>query len=127
MVAPCQPRPERAGGGAEGGHDLISQRRADRTDITQRVRASKQIANMQEPRRLNRDDLDERRIIYPESPDRNLVNRFRQLRTQLLEVSKTENFSLVVSGAAQGRAPPSWPSTWPLPFCVRPVQDGAAD
>lgn len=68
----------------------------------ERARLSKQIGYMQEPRRLNRDDLDERRIIYPESPDRNLVNRFRQLRTQLLEVSGGENFSLVVTGATQG-------------------------
>lgn len=90
------------GGGDGSGRDLLNQRGSGRTDITQRIQASKQIANMQEPRRLNRDDLDERRIIYPESPDRNLVNRFRQLRTQLLEVSNTENFSLVVTGAAQG-------------------------
>lgn len=68
----------------------------------ERATLSKQIGYMQEPRRLNRDDLDERRIIYPESPDRNLVNRFRQLRTQLLEVSGGENFSLVVTGATQG-------------------------
>ncbi len=68
----------------------------------ERAQLSKQIAYMQEPRRLNRDDLDERRIIYPESPDRNLVNRFRQLRTQLLEVSGGDNFTLVVTGATQG-------------------------
>ena len=91
------------GPGASGTHsELVSGRNFNRTEITQRIKASRQIANMQEPRRLNRDDLDERRIIYPESPDRNLVNRFRQLRTQLLEVSNTENFSLVVTGAAQG-------------------------
>jgi exopolysaccharide/PEP-CTERM locus tyrosine autokinase len=62
---------------------------------------SKQIARMQEPRRLTADDLAERRIIYPESPDRALVNRFRDLRTKLLELSGGNNFTLVVSGASE--------------------------
>lgn len=60
---------------------------------------SKQIARMEEPRRLTREDLDERRIIYPESPNRKIVNRFRELRTRLLEVSKGNNFAMVVTGA----------------------------
>ncbi|WP_405420083.1 polysaccharide biosynthesis protein [Marinobacter flavimaris] len=63
---------------------------------------SKQIVKMQEPRRLTKDDLDERRIIYPESANRNLVNRFRHLRTKLLEVSGGNNFTLVVTGASEG-------------------------
>lgn len=60
---------------------------------------SKQITRMQEPRRLTPDDLDERRIIYPDSPDRKTVNRFRDLRTRLLEISGGNNFTLVVTGA----------------------------
>lgn len=63
---------------------------------------SKQIVRMQEPRKLTHDDLDERRIIYPESHNRLLVNRFRDLRTKLLEVSGGNNFTLVVSGASAG-------------------------
>lgn len=63
---------------------------------------SKQIARMQEPRRLSREDLEERRIIYPDSPDRALVNRFRDLRTKLVEKSGGNNFTLVVSGASSG-------------------------
>lgn len=63
---------------------------------------SKQITRMQEPRRLTHDDLDERRIIYPESPNRALVNKFRDLRTKLLELSGGNNFTLVVSGASEG-------------------------
>ena len=63
---------------------------------------SKQIVRMQEPRRLTPDDLAERRIIYPESPDRDLVNRFRNLRTKLLEISGGNNFTLVVTGAGEG-------------------------
>lgn len=63
---------------------------------------SKQIVRMQEPRRLTPDDMDERRIIYPESSNRHLVNRFRDLRTKLLEASGGNNFTLVVSGASSG-------------------------
>lgn len=63
---------------------------------------SKQIVRMQEPRTLTSDDLDERRIIYPDSPNRDLVNRFRSLRTKLLEKSGGNNFTLVVSGAGEG-------------------------
>lgn len=63
---------------------------------------SKQIRKMQEPRKLTPDDLDERRIVYPKSPNRSLVNQFRHLRTKLLELSGGNNFTLVVSGAAEG-------------------------
>lgn len=63
---------------------------------------SKQIVRMQEPRRLTPDDLDERRIIYPESSNRKLVNHFRNLRTKLLEKSGGNNFTMVVSGAGTG-------------------------
>jgi exopolysaccharide/PEP-CTERM locus tyrosine autokinase len=63
---------------------------------------SKQIVRMQEPRRLTPDDLEERRIIYPESGNRALVNKFRNLRTKLLEASGGNNFTLVVSGACSG-------------------------
>lgn len=63
---------------------------------------SKQISRMQEPRRLTTDDMDERRIIYPESPNRKLINHFRNLRTKLLEKSGGNNFTLVVTGACEG-------------------------
>lgn len=63
---------------------------------------SKQITRMQEPRRLTPDDMDERRIIYPESPNRKLVNHFRNLRTKLLEKSGGNNFTMVVTGACEG-------------------------
>ncbi|MBS8238946.1 polysaccharide biosynthesis protein [Marinobacter lipolyticus] len=57
---------------------------------------------MQEPRRLTPEDMDERRIIYPESSNRPMVNRFRDLRTKLLEKSGGNNFTMVVSGASAG-------------------------
>lgn len=70
-------------------------------DAVDKYVISKQIVKMQEPRQLTPDDLDERRIIYPDCGNRDLVNRFRDLRTRLLELSGGNNFTLVVSGAAQ--------------------------
>jgi len=63
---------------------------------------SKQIVRMQEPRLLTPADMDERRIVYPDSSNRKLVNHFRNLRTKLLEKSGGNNFTLVVSGATPG-------------------------
>lgn len=63
---------------------------------------SRQIVRMQEPRQLTPADMDERRIIYSGSSNRNLVNHFRNLRTKLLERSGGNNFTLVVSGAKPG-------------------------
>lgn len=63
---------------------------------------SKQIVRMQEPRRLTTDDMDERRIIYPESKNRALVNRFRDIRTKLLEASGGNNFTIVISSTNRG-------------------------
>ncbi|MDX1754877.1 MAG: polysaccharide biosynthesis protein [Marinobacter sp.] len=63
---------------------------------------SRQIVRMKEPRTFTNDDLDERRIIYPESVNRKLVNHFRNLRTKLIEISAGNNFTLVVTGAAEG-------------------------
>lgn len=63
---------------------------------------SKQIVRMQEPRQLTPADMDERRIVYPESSNRPLVNHFRNLRTKLLEQSGGNNFTLVVTGARHG-------------------------
>lgn len=63
---------------------------------------SKQIVRMKEPRILTPEDLEERRIIYPESSNRVAVNRFRELRTRLLQISEGNNFSIVVSSAVEG-------------------------
>lgn len=63
---------------------------------------SKQIVRMQEPRQLTPADMDERRIIYPDSSNTRLVNHFRNLRTKLLERSGGNNFTLVVTGAKPG-------------------------
>ncbi|MDC0661955.1 polysaccharide biosynthesis protein [Marinobacter sp. SS21] len=63
---------------------------------------SRQIVRMKEPRTFTNDDLEERRIIYPDSDNRRLVNHFRNLRTKLVEHSAGNNFTLVVTGASEG-------------------------
>lgn len=106
--------PENVGGAAPAGRRDVAGGRQDESRLlvpssmevgigsVDRYVISKQIARMQEPRRLTPDDLDERRIIYPDSRDRKTVNRFRDLRTRLLEVSGGNNFTMVVTGAAPG-------------------------
>lgn len=63
---------------------------------------SRQIVRMKEPRTFTNDDLEERRIIYPDSSNRKLVNHFRNLRTKLVEISAGNNFTMVVTGACEG-------------------------
>jgi|25_taG_2_1085351.scaffolds.fasta_scaffold00113_34 exopolysaccharide/PEP-CTERM locus tyrosine autokinase len=72
------------------------------TGAVEKYVISKQIVRMQEPRHLTSDDLDERRIIHQDSSNRDLVNRFRDIRTKLLEMSGGNNFTLVVSGMGDG-------------------------
>ena len=63
---------------------------------------SKQIKLMDEPRLLSSDDMEERGVIFSESKNRAAVNRFRELRTRLLEKSAGNNFSILVSSCITG-------------------------
>lgn len=63
---------------------------------------SKQIAKMDEPRNLSKDDLIEKKIIFPNSPDKVTVNKFRGLRTKILERSGNNNFALLVTSIKEG-------------------------
>jgi len=63
---------------------------------------SRQISKMDEPGLLSNEDMEERGILFAESSDRILVNRFRDLRTRLLEMSKGNNFSLLVTSITEG-------------------------
>ena len=63
---------------------------------------SKQITKMDEPRTLNAEDLIEKKIIFPKSPDKVTVNKFRALRTKLLEKSGNNNFALLVTSICEG-------------------------
>ncbi|RMF19232.1 MAG: polysaccharide biosynthesis protein [Gammaproteobacteria bacterium] len=52
---------------------------------------------MREPLALSPHDLERKKIIYPEMEDRTVLDRFRELRTRLLEISRGENFVLLVT------------------------------
>ena len=57
------------------------------------------ISSMREPRLLSFEDLEQKRIMHPAHPQRQAVERFRDLRTRILQISKGRNFALVVSSA----------------------------
>ncbi|MBI3563130.1 MAG: polysaccharide biosynthesis protein [Gammaproteobacteria bacterium] len=58
---------------------------------------SKQIARMREPRLIANEMLDSLKIIYPEMPDKKVLNSYRELRTKLFQFNKTGNFVVMVS------------------------------
>lgn len=55
------------------------------------VSTSRQIANMAEPTRLSKEELDAHKIIYPDMENRELVDSFRELRTKLVESAPGDN------------------------------------
>ncbi len=55
------------------------------------------IQRMEEVVEFSYSDLDERKLIYPEMKQSRVVNRFRELRTQLLEKSSDKNFIVMVT------------------------------
>lgn len=64
-----------------------------------------QIRHMAEVRVLKPEELDERRIIHPVTPNRDALNVFRELRIQLLQQGARRNFVvLVTSVCPQGGA-----------------------
>lgn len=67
--------------------------------VARKVASSKpsDIARMKEPRSLSVDDLAMKKIIYPEHPDRQVLERFSRLKNQLLTASKGQNFTLTVT------------------------------
>lgn len=58
---------------------------------------SKQITKMSEPRWLMPNELEAKRIIYPEMGNRDVADVFRELRTKLLQVSDHSNFVTMIT------------------------------
>lgn len=54
-------------------------------ELAQLVASSRQIANMAEPTVLTAAELDAQKIIHPAMRNREILNRFRELRTKLLQ------------------------------------------
>jgi len=59
--------------------------------------STRQIENMKEILLLDDDELSTRKIISASSEDYKVTDRFRELRTTLLNVSKNKNFMLMVT------------------------------
>jgi exopolysaccharide/PEP-CTERM locus tyrosine autokinase len=63
------------------------------------------IPEMAEIRRLDTDDLNAKKMIYPGMQQREMLNAFREIRTKLLQRSPEDNFVLLVSSiCAEGGA-----------------------
>lgn len=63
---------------------------------------SHQIRHMSELPPLSPAELDERRVIHAASPNREALNTFRELRTQLLQRSSKDNFVVLVTSVSTG-------------------------
>lgn len=63
------------------------------------------ISEMAEIRRMDTDDLNAKKMIYPGMQQREMLNAFREIRTKLLQQSPSKNFVLLVSSiCAEGGA-----------------------
>ncbi|MFP4181639.1 polysaccharide biosynthesis protein [Thiohalospira sp.] len=79
-------------GGGHGGRDDGGDRSLRRRNDHRR-----DIATMDEGPLLSAEFLEERRIIHPGMRQREVANRFRELRTRLFELQAGRNFSLLVA------------------------------
>ena len=62
--------------------------------------AASPISMMREPRILSPEELDARKIIYPDMKDRDVVDSFRELRTKLIKIGGSNNFITMVSSTS---------------------------
>ncbi len=72
------------------------------TDLEVLAARSRQIAKMDEPRTLPGHVLDQSRIIHANMADRETLNRFRHLRTKLLQTARKSNFITMVTSIHSG-------------------------
>jgi len=72
------------------------------TDLEVLAARSRQIAKMDEPRALPGHVLDQGRIIHANMSDRETLNRFRHLRTKLLQTARKSNFITMVTSICSG-------------------------
>ena len=54
------------------------------------------LSNLHETRTLTREELQNKRIVYPDMEDLSVMNDFREIRTRLLQKSNGKNFSVMV-------------------------------
>ena len=70
------------------------------TGLDRRLAAAREISRMHEPHLKTPEQLRASKIIYPEMADREVLDRFRGLRTKLFDMNNGEGFVVMVSPIA---------------------------
>jgi Mrp family chromosome partitioning ATPase len=83
-------------------HTGLVRRRASDVELKNKTSSSKQIALMDEGDLFTADELDELKIIHPDSANLGIINRYRELRTQLIHKSNGDNFVVMVTSCLSG-------------------------
>lgn len=81
--------------------DLIRRNSSD-IELKNKTSSTKQIALMDEGDLYSPDELDRLKIIHPDSDNLSVINRYRELRTQLIHKSNGENFVVMVTSCESG-------------------------
>lgn len=76
--------------------DLVRRGSTD-IELKNKTSSSKQIALMDEGDLFSSEELDRLKIIHPDSDNLAVINRYRELRTQLIHKSNGENFVVMVT------------------------------
>lgn len=72
-------------------------RRSQVVDLPKSTSGAARIANMAELGRMSIEEMAERRIVYPGMPNKEVLNTFRELRTQLLKLGGNSNMVIMVT------------------------------
>ncbi len=77
--------------------------RVQRSDsLRLRTEFSRKIAEMRESRMLTPAELNEKRLIYPEMPNREAANAFREIRRKVMQFHGPGNFVTMVTSVISG-------------------------
>jgi protein-tyrosine kinase len=85
-------------------------RRSQVVDIGRHSQDNSKISSMAELGRMTLDELSERKILHPGMPNKEILNTFREIRTQLLKRAEGGNFVVMVTSIT-GKAGASFVST----------------
>ena len=75
-------------------------RRSQVVDLPKPTSGAARISNMAELGRMGIEEMAERRIVYPGMPNKEVLNTFRELRTQLLKLGGNSNMVIMVTSLA---------------------------
>lgn len=75
-------------------------RRSQVVDLPKSTSGAARISNMAELGRMSIEEMAERRIVYPGMPNKEVLNTFRELRTQLLKLGGNSNMVIMVTSLA---------------------------